>query len=317
MKSNIVENIGHDALSSYLTEHYFQNAVLERDRINFTRGWCYAYENKTKEKFFFLIKKSLNPLDHEVIDILSEGEYAFYQVYYDNDELIFKNIITKKVFCKHLFIKKYNFSVSMNNENKRKKDPNKIKNYIQYFSNNEILAEVQKDIIIKTTLGKYMYICDIDFFIKNEALGLMLIELKCKYKDKAGNFGINDMQFNLMLTIQNLGIDAYNIIFEKNKEEDVLDFCLRDDKKVLYSKISREESNIKYAPKKTSYRGGRIQKYHSIKGSQYKNFNMYNNFINLKCPKCQNRLVKRKSEYGTFLGCEKFKSAKCEGTISL
>lgn len=304
-----------EAYSSYISERLFQKQFLEGRNINYTTGW---WISKVKENliYLFLVKEEISDLDKEIIEKVKSSFSEVFHVKYSKDCIIIQSIDSHSTYTLQEFLEQYEHRELETKINHQ--DNTEIKQkYFNYFIDNNMYEDVVNEVDVENEfLKKYFYSTNIDFLIKND-VGIFLLEVKYKYRTKNGNFGINKMQYEVCSIFQSNNIRAFNVVLENESKVDILERVDNNDFEWVYSHIKEESTDLKDAPKETSYDQMKTQRYYELSGKDYKVLNYRSNFINLVCPKCGGKLLLRQGKFGEFLGCENYAKSNCKGSSSI
>lgn len=257
----------HTLLEGYVTEYLFEQQFLIQKEKNYTNGWWSALRGD--KRFFFLVKEEMNELDKKVFRLL-KSQYSCWRAYPQKEEWFFSdgsNEISEKEF-----LTKYNFTavhhhLSATNEIK---DIHRQSQCIEFFENHNIITKiaVERNFADDFLTVYFHNTVNMDYITQNAGGNLCVMEIKFKYENKAGYFGINAGQVQMFQKLEELGFEIHHMILynqTKNKDLSIFGFLNKKSLKKywLYSKLTDFSNREKdTAPKETSVDGKRRQAYY-------------------------------------------------------
>ena len=263
----------HTLLEGYVAESLFERQFLAKNNVSYTKDWWVTFCNG--RRLFFIVKKELNVVDRMMRDLLSE-DAEVWQIFEENG---------RWRFCDgDIFVSEQEF---VNSHNLRRKNNGLTASYdtrndvrqqkcLQFFMANNILLSVAHirhfaDDFMTEYFGGGV---NMDFItLKNGTLHV--IEVKFKYENRAGAFGINIGQYQLFEYLSQKGIVVDHFILynsSKSKELSVFNFIEGNYRKEwLWAVIlnDRKESRLSVAPRETSVNGMREQAFVSIQKDKF------------------------------------------------
>ena len=303
-----------DAMSSYISETEFSNTFLANDII-YTVGWWISKDGRGR-LYFFIHKTNISDFDFELVQIFGSITTNIFQVITNEQLTIIRNLNTFQEWSLIDFVT--NYSLTARRQMTFNHNDTEVKmRYLEYFRQRGILDQVKESVSIEDEFFyKYFISINIDFILKN-MLGILFLEVKYKYKDRSGNFGMNKMQYECLSILQSRGYYVFNIILDNSDRVDIIDRINRNQCTWIYDRLEQGLTEIRTAPSRTGYFNSRPQQYYVLNGNSYKELNEAANFINMICPLCGGELVLRTGPYGAFLGCENYRSINCRGIIKI
>ncbi len=257
----------HTLLEGYVTEYLFEKQFLTEKDKSYTNGWWSALRGK--KRFFFLVKEEPNDLDEKVFRLLN-SRYTCWRAYPEKEEWFFsdgQSKISEKEFLTRYGFKAIHNHLSATNEIKDSQRQNQC---IEFFENHNIMTKIaiERNFADDFLTVYFNNSVNMDYIIMNAGGHLCVMEIKFKYENKAGYFGINTGQVQMFEKLEELGFEIHHMILynqTKNKDLSIFGFLNKKSLKKywLYSKLTdfsnREKST---APEATSVDGKRRQAYY-------------------------------------------------------
>ena len=313
-KDYLIQNRKSEAISSYLTEYYFERRYLQN--INYTQGWYLDCQDEGLN--FYVQKQVLNETD---ISFANQPNILMWQVYFDaDDEIILKRYGTNVAIRVEDYVQN-NHLVERHRRPLEHEDVEEQERRNEYcnrlIADGKIIDVANKVYIENAFLNKYFGISDIDFIVKND-LGYIALEVKYKYPSRNGCYGINVGPFSVFNRMEQYGIRVFNIILKNQNRMDCLDYIAQDNPVVEYAYVDTGRNYpVRNSPVACAYFEDGIQQYRAIPCTEYRRFNDRGNIIDMRCPLCGDGMVLRNTQYGELLGCKTFPWTGCRGKIHL
>jgi len=336
----------HKLLEGMVVEEIFMQDIATPNKWNswMSRGW-WSIRNPSNYNQFLLfhVSKHLpSQADIEIYKFLLKNNVPSFHVLLIENELYFLDLTahnlqslinTSNYISETDFLKNYT-TVSMDRDIlKADESCRNIFNQeraISFFESQDLLDEVALQRYFANyflTVCLNAYPVNLDAFIIFED-GPAVLEIKCKYPDNNGKYGINKGQTVLFKWLMKLGFSVYHYIAANptcKKEFGVFDLIisdkLRKDFYWMYKKLTivELENNHNTAPKETNIIGTEPVKYVPILASSFTNTQIFvgtnidTSVISKEtCTRsgCSGFMVIRKGKYGYFYGCTNYKDHK-------
>ncbi len=257
----------HTLLEGYVTEYLFEQQFLIEKEKSYTNGWWSALRGK--KRFFFLVKEEMNDLDEKVFRLLN-SRYSCWRAYPEKEEWIFSNgrdEISEKEFLTRHHFKAVNKHLSATDEIRDSQRQNRC---IKFFENHNMMTKiaVERNFADDFLTVYFNNSVNMDYITTNADGHLCVMEIKFKYENKAGYFGINAGQVQMFEKLEELGFEIHHMILynqTKNKDLSIFGFLNKKSLKKywLYSKLTDFSNREKdTAPKATSVDGKKRQAYY-------------------------------------------------------
>lgn len=336
----------HKLLEGMAVEEIFMEDIANPNNWNqwMSKGW-WSIRNPFNFNQYILFHVSRHlPLqsDITIYKLLLEKNIICYHVVLVGNDLYFLNLNTQNMqhpihienyISESNFLK--NYSTISKGRDVLKAEDSYRDNFnqeraISFFESQNLL----EDIALQRYFANYFltvclnsYAVNLDSFILFND-GLAVLEIKYKYPDSNGKYGINKGQAALFRWLMNLGFSVYHYIAANptgKKEYGVFDVItshkLCKEFYWKYKKLNSTElvNNHAIAPKETNIAGKEPVKYIPILASEFANTQVLvgthiNTEIILKeaCHKsdCSGFKVLSSGEYGYFWGCTNYRNHK-------
>ena len=150
------------------------------------------------------------------------------------------------------------------------KDSQRQNQCIEFFENHNIMTKIaiERNFADDFLTVYFNNSVNMDYIIMNAGGHLCVMEIKFKYENKAGYFGINAGQVQMFEKLEELGFEIHHMILynqTKNKDLSIFGFLNKKSLKKywLYSKLTDFSNREKdTAPKATSVDGKKRQAYY-------------------------------------------------------
>lgn len=258
----------HTLLEGYVSEYYFEQQFLRNKESGYTNGWWSAVRDN--RRFFFLVKEKMNRVDEKVFMLLNR-QYECWVAYPKGCEWFFFD--GNRELKADGFLQNYGFN-AIRNELAATEDTRNIERQNQclsFFEKKEIIHKIaiERNFADDFLTTYFQSMVNIDFITENSAGILCVMEVKFKYENRAGNFGINAGQVQMFAILESIGFEIHHMILynhTKDKDLSVFGFLELDaDKYWLYGKLSGfSDRRACRAPKETSVDGRSMQTYYSF-----------------------------------------------------
>lgn len=334
----------HKLLEGMVVEDLFmRDIVFPQKWDQFTsKGWWAVEDTKGRSDYilFHVTEHPPTEADKFVYNFFVPLKVPIYHVVLSNNNLYFlelkEELLTKPINSEN-YINEYTF-LSKNNLIKHRnvhlavedtRDSFSQDRAIMYFERNGIL----KDVALQRYFANYFltvyfkgHIINIDSFVlfKN---GLSAIEIKFKYPDKSGHYGINSGQSQLFKWLISSGINIYHYIAQNpshNKGIGIFEVLTTHSLKSNFywefvqldkNELSGTDST---APQETSIAGDKTMSFKSIDSSKFNKLLAFPVAKGLDfswtphkpCPRCGSNLKVINGKFGYFLGCSNYSKCK-------
>lgn len=258
----------HTLLEGYVSEYLFEQQFFNAGDIHYTNGWWSAMRGN--HRYFFLVKSEMNVVDQRVFNILSQ-QYECWVAYPEGNDWKFSNGNAR--ISEADFIREHSFSIirtelAATTDTRNTERQNRC---VAFFEEKNIIRKIAIERnFADDFLTKYFNsMVNIDYISQNATGNLCVMEVKFKYENRAGNFGINAGQVLMFSILEELGFEIHHMILynhTKNKDLSVFGFLdLPDDKFWLYGQLSGfADRRMSVAPRETSVDGRSEQSYYSF-----------------------------------------------------
>ncbi|WP_175991557.1 topoisomerase DNA-binding C4 zinc finger domain-containing protein [Bacillus sp. Marseille-Q1617] len=337
---NFLKRDKHKLLEGLVVEDLFMRDVILTQRWEtwISTGW-WAINNTMKSSDYILFHVTDTPPSANDINIyktLFIKQIVVYHVILYNNSLYFleinENILRQPInnkdyihesafLSKNQLIPKNSVHIAQ----AETRDPFSQYRAIAYFERHDILKEVA----LQRYFANYFLtvhfegsIINIDSLM-NFSDGLVAFEIKYKYPDRKGEYGINKGQSNLFQWLIKFEINIHHYIAQNpshNKEIGIFELLTSQKLKSNFHweniRLDKDELNgtVSIAPQETSIDGNKFVKFRSIEAKKFKStiFPVANevdtSWIPLKkCPKCNHDKIVKKGKYGYFMGCSNYR----------
>lgn len=257
----------HTLLEGYVTEYLFEHQFLIEKEKSYTNGWWSALRGK--KRFFFLVKEKMNDLDQKVFDLLN-SRYSCWRAYPEKEKWFLsdgRNKMSEKEFLTRYNLQAVHNQLSATSEIR---DTNRQNQCIEFFENHQIMTKiaVERNFADDFLTVYFNSPVNMDYITRNVNGDLCVMEIKFKYENKAGYFGINAGQTMMFEELEKLGFEIHHmILYNHTKDKDLSIFGFLNMKTLkkywLYSRLTdfadRKKST---APAETSVDGTKRQAYY-------------------------------------------------------
>ena len=263
----------HTLLEGYVVESLFERQFLSRNDDAYTKDWWVTFCNG--KRLFFIVKKELNDVDKKMRDLLSE-DAEVWQIFDENGRWRFCNggdFVEEQEFVNSHNLRRKNSGLTASYDTRNDARQQKC---LRFFEANGILLPVAHirhfaDDFMTEYFGGGV---NMDFItLKNGVLHV--IEVKFKYENRAGAFGINIGQYQLFEYLPQKGVVVDHFILynsSKSKELSIFGFLESGYKKEwIWAVVLNDKKQVRLsvAPRETSVNGMREQAFVSIQKDKF------------------------------------------------
>lgn len=334
----------HKLLEGMVVEELFMDDIALPSNWEMSKGWWAIRDPLNWSQYILFHVSSLHPAptDLKVYHYLLKQAVCCYHVLLHDNKLYFLHLKEEMLitpFTLNMYIDEAAFLQTYGwhhptGQLLKAADECRIEfnqgRAISFFESQDILEEIAlQRYFANYFLSVYSnsFIINLDAFVifKNE---LSVLEIKFKYPDKHGNYGINKGQAALFQWLMGLNISIYHYVADNPtavKDFGIFDVVISSAsrrnfywkvKKLFYSELN---TNYSTAPKETNIAGIEPVKFIPIPECQFKNtqvqvgYNTDFTFISKrKCTRygCTGSLEIKNGPYGFFFGCNDYRKHK-------
>lgn len=232
----------HTLLEGYVTEYFFEQQFLKEKVQKYTNGWWFALRGDTR--FFFLVKEKMNNVDKKVFNLL-KSQYECWVAYPKDDKWFFNDGTVE--YDEIAFLKRFSIIALRNKLSATSNTKNTIRQNqcVNFFVENNVINKIaiERNFADDFLTVYFNSMVNIDYITENTVGRLCVIEVKFKYEDRAGNFGINAGQVLMFRILEDMGFEIHHMILYnhmKDKDLSIFGFLKLDSSKRfwLYGKLT-------------------------------------------------------------------------------
>lgn len=257
----------HTLLEGYVTEYLFEQQFFIQKEKSYTSGWWSALRGK--DRFFFLVKKEMNDLDRRVFKLLN-SKYSCWTAYPGKEEWFFSD--GENEISENDFLTRYHFTALQDrlSATDEIRDVHRQNQCIEFFENHNIMTKiaVERNFADDFLTVYFHNSVNVDYITTNSDGSLCVMEIKFKYENREGYFGINAGQMRMFELLEKLGFEIHHmILYNQTKDKDLSIFGFLNMNSLrkywLYGRLT-DFSNRKKdtAPAETSVDGRKRQAYY-------------------------------------------------------
>ena len=286
----------HKLLEGMVVEEIFMEDIALAQKRNLSKGW-WSIKNPSNFQQYILFQVSSHlptTTDIGIYKLLSQKNIQFYHVLLVNNNLYFLDLLAhnpdtkidmSNYISKLKFLEKFRSKPKVRDILLAEESTRNIFNQdraITFFDSQNLLEEVAlqryfANYFLTVCLDTYPINLDA-FIVFND--GPAVLEIKFKYPDSGGYYGINKGQATLFRWLMNVGFNVYHYIADnptKDKKYGIFDLIMSPKVKNIFiwrfKKLTSSElsTNHATAPKETNISGKKPVNYIPIYANAFNN----------------------------------------------